>query len=411
MKKLIIALILLALAGGGFFWWKASDKNDGVRILSTEKIEHGPVSKVLEETGIIKSQVGGIVKIGARSTGTIDRMLVKVGDRVEAGQLVARIDNRELVAQANEARARLASARAERDRIAKVYPLRIAEAQAALDLAEARAAYSRNNYLRQQSLVAERVISTDELEKARQQADIDTSQIRVNRSALEREQEDFVQEFSKAKLAVEQSAAALSALEIRISYTNVKSPLAGTVSQVTAQEGETIVAGLQVANLVTVLDPTRLEMWIYVDETDVGLARSGQPVEFKVDAYPGRTFDGAIATIYPEPEIRDNIVYYRALVEIDPEQAELLRPEMTTQVQIVVEKLENVLRLPNAALKWVDGKQVVFLQRADGGIDQTSPKLGLAGLTHSEVLEGLKEGDNVATQVELSQQTEKKNKP
>ncbi len=411
MKKLIIALILLALTGGAFLWWKASAKNDQVRILSTEKVERGAVRKVLEETGIIKSQVGGIVKIGARSTGTIDRMLVKVGDRVEAGQLVARIDNRELVAQADESRARLNSARAELDRIEKVYPLRIAEAQSALDLAEARTTYSQNNYRRQQSLVAERVISTDELEKARQQADIDASQVRASRAALEREQEDFVQERSKAKLAVRQTEAALSAIEIRISYTNVKSSITGTVSQVTAQEGETIVAGLQVANLVTVIDPTRLEMWIYVDETDVGLARSGQPVEFRVDAYPGRTFAGAIATIYPEPEIRDNIVYYRALVEIDREQAELLRPEMTTQVQIVVEERANVLRLPNAALKWVDGSQVVFVQKPDGSIGRSTPKLGLAGLAHSEVVEGLAEGDQVATQVELPQQAGKKKKP
>ncbi len=408
MKKIIIAVILLALTGGAFLWWKTSAKNDQVRILSTEKVERGAVRKVLEETGIIKSQVGGIIKIGARATGIIDRMLVKVGDRVEAGQLIARIDNRELVAQADEARARLNSARAERDRLEKVSPLRIAEAQSALELAEARAAYSQNNFRRQQSLVAERVISADELERARQQADIDASQVRASRSALEREREDTVQERSKAKLAVSQAAAALNALDIRISYTSVKSPITGTVSQVTAQEGETIVAGLQVANLVTVLDPTRLEMWIYVDETDVGLARAGQPVEFRVDAYPGRTFAGAIATIYPEPEIRDNIVYYRALVNIDQEQAELLRPEMTTQVQIVVEEREGVLRLPNAALKWVDGSQVVFLRKTDGSIDRTLPKLGLAGLTHSEVAEGLAEGDEVATQVELPQQAGKK---
>jgi len=408
MKKLLLVAILLALAGGGFFWWKSSAGPDQVRIISTEKVERGPVRKVLEETGIIKSQVGGIVKIGARSTGTIERMLVKVGDRVEAGQLVASIDNRELLAQAEEARASLASARAEQARVEKVYPLSIAEARAALDLAEARAAYSQNNYDRQQTLVADKVISVDELEQVRQQAQVDASQVRANRSALERQQAEFVQVLSKAKLAVKQAEAALQTLEIRISYTTVKSPLTGTVSQVTAQEGETIVAGLQVANLVTVIDPTRLEMWVYVDETDVGLAGQGQPVEFRVDAYPGRIFTGAIATIYPEPEIRDNIVYYRALVRIDPEQAGLLRPEMTTQVQIVVEEKNNVLRLPNAALKWVDGNQVVFVRRPDGKIDRISPKLGLAGLTHSEILEGLQEGDLVATQVELSQRAGKK---
>jgi HlyD family secretion protein len=126
-----------------------------------------------------------------------------------------------------------------------------------------------------------------------------------------------------------------------------------------------------------------------------------------VDAYPEQTFSGHISTIYPEPEIRDNIVYYRALVEIDRQQAERLRPEMTTQVQIVVEEKAQVLRLPNSALKWVDGSQVVFVQNQSGAIERATPELGLAGLTHSEVLSGLSEGDLVATQVELPHQRAK----
>ncbi|MEJ2201417.1 MAG: efflux RND transporter periplasmic adaptor subunit [Desulfuromonadaceae bacterium] len=407
MKKLFLPLFLLILAVIGFFWWQSTSSDGQIRILATEQVALGPVRKVLEETGIIKSQVGGIVKIGARATGKIDRMLVRVGDRVKAGQLVAQIDNREWRAQEKEARARMEAARSELQRIEKVYPLRIAEAASALELAEARALYSQNNYRRMQELVAEKVVSIDELEQARQQADIDASQVRANRATWQREQEDFAQEKNKAQRAVEQATAALDAISIRLSYTRVLSPMDGLVSQVTAQEGETVVAGLQVANLVTVIDPTRLEMWVYVDETDVGLAQAGQAVEFRVDAYPEQTFSGHISTIYPEPEIRDNIVYYRALVEIDRQQAERLRPEMTTQVQIVVEEKAQVLRLPNSALKWVDGSQVVFVQNQSGAIERATPELGLAGLTHSEVLSGLSEGDLVATQVELPHQRAK----
>ncbi len=410
MKKAIALILVLGVLGGALWWWKTTHKKAEIRILATEKVERGTVRKVLEETGIVKSQVGGIVKIGARATGVIDRMLVKVGDRVEAGQLVATIDSRELVAQADEARARLASLRAERERIARVHPLRIAEAEAELELATARADYSQSNYQRQQTLVAERVVSQDELEKARQQAEIDAGQVRSRRAALDRERQEYAQETRKAELAVSQAEAALAALEIRISYTAVKSPLSGIVSQVTAQEGETIVAGLQVANLVTVLDPIRLEMWVYVDETDVGLAQPGQLVEFKVDAYPDRTFEGHVATLYPEPEIRDNIVYYRALVKIDREEAELLRPEMTTQVRIVVEEKQDVPRLPNAALKWVNGEQIVFVRQAGGGVGQVTPKLGLAGLGHTEIVEGLAEGDEVGTRVELPDQAPAKRK-
>ena len=233
----------------------------------------------------------------------------------------------------------------------------------------------------------------------------------VKQSTLERLQREFTDEAAKARAVVKQAEASLAALDVRKSYTRIYSPISGVVSQVTAQEGETIVAGLQVANLITVLDPARLEMWTYVDETDIGQVHPGQPVEFRVDAYPERVFRGTVDTIYPEPEIRDNIVYYQALVKINPEQAAYLRPEMTTQVQIIVAIKDAVLDIPNNALKWVDGRQVVFVQDSDGTIRQVTPELGLAGVTHTEVLEGLAAGDKVATQVVLPGSKEKKGKP
>jgi RND family efflux transporter MFP subunit len=211
------------------------------------------------------------------------------------------------------------------------------------------------------------------------------------------------------RVARAEAAAALAALrtlDVRISYTKIVSPIDGVVSQVTAQEGETIVAGLQVANLVTVLDPTRLEMWIYVDETDVGRVRPGLPVEFRVDSQPDKAFTGAVDRVYPEPEIRDNIVYYKALVTVDRDHALSLRPEMTTQCSIVVDTRENVLAVPNQALKWVAGKQTVFVvdKARPEGVRRVEPKLGLPGLEKSEVLEGLAEGDEVATQIVLAGQ-------
>ena len=112
MKKWIVMLVLLAAAVAGYLWWKAPGREDPIRVLAVEPAERGAVQKVLEQTGIIKAQVGAIVKIGARATGTIEKMLVKVGDRVQKDQLVARIDDRELRAQAAEAQAQLESARA-----------------------------------------------------------------------------------------------------------------------------------------------------------------------------------------------------------------------------------------------------------------------------------------------------------
>ncbi len=275
MKKIVSLLLLAAAVAGGLFWWASTHKKEEIKILASAEIRQGTVRKVLEETGIIKSQVGAIVKIGARATGTIERMLVKVGDQVKKGELVAVIDSRELRSQEEESEAQLASARAELERVRQVYPLQLRETEAQLAQAQALADYLSNNYQRQQKLLASGVISQDDLENASQKARVQADQVTALKATLERLRHEFRQQERKAVLAVSNAKATLKAIRIRISYTRIESPISGIVSDVTAQEGETIVAGLQVANLITVLDPTRLEMWVYVDETDVGQVHHG----------------------------------------------------------------------------------------------------------------------------------------
>ena len=355
-KLLIYALGILLVAGGGWYFVKKNRAATQTKVLATARVEKDTVSRVLEATGIIKAQVGASVKIGARATGTISHVYVRVGDRVKKGQVVAEIDARELLAQREEAAARVR-------------------------LAEAKAQFTGITLPRHETLTKQGLQAQSILDETRQNHNI-------------------------ARAETSAARASLATLDVRISYTKIVSPIDGVVSQVTAQEGETIVAGLQVANLVTVLDPTRLEMWIYVDETDVGRVRQGLPVEFRVDSQPDANFRGAVDRVYPEPEIRDNIVYYKALVVVDRDQAERLRPEMTTQCSIVVDTREAVLAVPNQALKWVAGKQTVFVvdKAQPEGVRRVEPKLGLPGLEKSEVLEGLAEGDEVATQIVLSGQ-------
>ncbi|TVM16177.1 efflux transporter periplasmic adaptor subunit [Oceanidesulfovibrio indonesiensis] len=360
MRTLLVLVLLAAVAGGGWWWYQSRHDAGQIRVLETEVLETGDVREVLEATGIIKSQVGAVVKIGVRATGEIVDLPYRVGDRVKKGQLIAAIDDRELRTQLDQALADLA-------------------------IAEARAEYAEYDLARQTELYNQKLVDRDTLEEAEENA-------RIRQAETERRE------------------AEVEAIRVRISYTRIFSPIDGVVSQVTAQEGETVVTGLQVANLITVLDPTRLEMWIYMDETDVGRVQPGQRVEFTVDAFPDRVFESRVEQIYPEPEIRDNIVYYQVLCPITKEQAELLRPEMTTQCRVIVTIRENVLALPNTALKWVGGEQAVF--RSRGGANatveritqETGLQLGLKGLTHSEVVAGLQPGDRVATQLVLPEQ-------
>jgi len=352
MKKLIFILIAILITGGGVWYFTQSKKAGKIKVLKTAVIERGDVSKILEATGIVKAQVGAQVKIGARATGVLDSVPVKVGDRVQKGDLIAEIDSRELRA-------------------------RIAEAMANIRQEEAKLQYMEKNLPRKRSLVKQKLEPQDSLDIAYQDAEM-------------------------ARHSVASSRAKLQTLNVQLSYTKIYSPIDGVVSQVAAHEGETIVSGLSVSNLITVLDPTRLEMWIYIDETDVGRVTTGLPVKYTVDAFRNRVFEGSVDRIYPEPEIRDNIVYYRALVRVTFDQAASLRPEMTTQCKIIVETKKNVLTIPNPALKWVSNRQVVFVvDNPEVEPREVQPELGLVGLKRSEVFSGLDEGQVVATQLVL----------
>ena len=349
-KHKFLILFLLILAVGAMLWWNSNRRTVTVTIEQTALVEKGSVRKILSATGIVKSQVGAVVKTGTRATGVIEKMLVRVGDAVSEGQLIAKIDSREQEAE-------------------------LARAEAQLRTAKAELGFAALLEKRMGGLSSQDLTSRESYDDARRRADA-------------------------ARAAVSEAEAGIAGAKIRLSYTSIYSPLTGVVSEVTAQEGETVVAGLQVANLITVLDPTKLEMWIYVDETDIGQVTPGLPVEFSVDAYPDDTFPGSVDQIYPQPEIRDNIVYYRALVKLSEESAAKLRPEMTTQCRVIVDSKDNVLTIPNNAVKWVDDEQVVYVQTPSGH-ELAHPKLGLVGPDVSEVLSGLKEGDKVATRLSI----------
>jgi HlyD family secretion protein/macrolide-specific efflux system membrane fusion protein len=406
-RRLLLITLALALLAGGAFLWFSGNSGGAITVLKTDTVRKGQVRKQLDATGIVKAQVGAIVKIGAQATGRITSMRVKVGDAVTKGDLIAIIDDRELNATQTEATARLERTQAELDRVRTVYPLQITEAEANYAAAEAEADYAIQNLERQERLYAKNLIARDTLDSAVQSADVKGNQMRARKAALARLRKEFIKERRKAEKAVQEARANLDSIRTRLSYTRIKSPITGVVSKVTAQEGETVVSGLQVTNLITVLDPTRLEMWIYVDETDIGQVKQGMPVEFLVDAYPDTVFNGSIDQIYPEPEVRDNIVYYQALVTLGSDTALSLRPEMTTQCRIIVQTKDDVLSLPNSAIKWVSGEQAVYVVDK-GETRRTSPTFGLAGSQRTEVLEGLSDGDTVATQLVLPGAKKKK---
>src|SRR5512142_2712065 len=176
-------------------------------------------------------------------------------------------------------------------------------------------------------------------------------------------QSDLERAESGASLAdarVTEAAAALALARVQLEQARITAPIAGVVASVTTQEGETVSATLAAPTFVTIVDLARLELWAYVDETDIGRVQLGQPASFTVDAYPDRTFQGQVAAIYPKAEIRDNVVDYVVVVRFPPPPDQALRPEMTASVRIVLARRPGVVIVPRRAVRR-DGERAFVL--------------------------------------------------
>jgi len=386
VKKVLIAVIAVIISLAGFFIYKNLTKSE-TKVLDSAKAEKGNIRGVLVETGIIKPQVGALVKIGARATGTIEKMNVKIGDRVKKGQVIAMIDDREILKGIDQQKASLSASQNTLSQIERTYPDRILEARANFD-------YAKITFEREKELLKHEYTTKDNVDRAR-------SQFEAAEANYNRLQNEYETQLQIAKANIEDIRAQLQQQETRLTYTKIYSPMDGIVSDVTAQEGETIVAGLQVANLVTVLNPALLEMWIYVDETDIGRVRTGQQVEYYVDTFPDRTFHGSIEKIYPEPVVKDNIVYYLAIVKVSREDTDFLKPEMTTHVKIIFAEQKDILTAPNAAIKFEKGKQVAYRVTGVNKVEKVEIKTGIRGEDNTEIISGIKEGDVLATKLIL----------
>ncbi len=390
MKKWIVGLLALSLVAAGLVGYRRWRAPSGIQVLETAVVEKASIREVLVATGMIKSQVGALIKVGSRATGTIEEMRVRVGDAIRKGDLIARIDDREIQKALAVDRAALEAARNTLKEVEGTYPQKIREAEARFRLADI-------NLQREKALIRQDYTTRDAVDRA--QSEWDAAQ-----AVLRRLRHEWETQRAVAAAKLQEAEAKLKQDEIRLSYTRIYAPIDGIVTEVAGQQGETIVTGLQTANLVVVMDPLRLEMQIYVDETDIGRVRLGQAVEYSVDTYPDRVFSGRITDIYHQPVIRDNIVYYLAIVKIAPQDAALLRPEMTTYCRIVLTEKADVVSVPNSAVKFEAGTQVVYVMTEKGKPPQkVTVAVGVRGENRTEILAGVSEGQVVATKMVMPQ--------
>jgi RND family efflux transporter MFP subunit len=339
-----IAVGAVAIAAMVLVRVSAKQTGDDLHDAETARVFRRDIGSVVKATGVIKPMVGAEVRVGSSASGVVARLFVRIGDRVQKGQLLAELDSRELMARRDSA-------------------------EAALRLSQANLRYTRADLRRKQDLSAERIIAPSELDLAQQA-------------------------YAVAEQQSNQAQANLAEANTQLGYARTCAPIAGVVESVSTQEGETVAASFAAPTFVTLLDLSRLEVWAYVDETDIGRIRIGQKAAFTVDTYGEHGFEGRVTAVHPQAEIRDNVVDYVTVVRLAPPRDRILRPEMTTTVKIALDRHENVLALPIRAVRRDGGRQFVLTRNGDA-VARRWINTGIRDDSYWEIVDGLREGDEV----------------
>jgi HlyD family secretion protein len=235
-----------------------------------------------------------------------------------------------------------------------------AEAQVARNealLGDTEKIFQRQSELRARGYAAEQALDTARTNRDAQQAALNSAKAQVNsaKAAIASLAADL--QVAQANLAavtaqIAQREAAVRQIEVDLRNTDIRSPVSGVVVQRNVELGQTVAASLQAPELFRIADDLRfMEIAANIDETDVGRIRAGQRASFTVNAFPGRTFEGTVKQVRLGSQTVNNVVIYTTIISIENPRRELL-PGMTANLRIETDRRENVVRIPNAALRW-----------------------------------------------------------
>jgi HlyD family secretion protein len=359
----------------------------------TVRVERRTFASTVIAIGSVQPQIGAEVRVGARVSGRVRRLVANIGDRVERGQVIAELETEDLDAIVAQRRAEAEAAESRRMALERRLPDQIAAARAEVASREAMLRQAGEELTRQTSLMRERATSQATLEMAQQVHDVAAAQLEVARRAQQVLEGGADDQRAEAASAAAAAGAALRAAEVERSFTRITAPISGVVASVATQEGETVAAGLNAPTFVTIVDLARLQVNAYVDEVDIGKIVVGQGAFFTVDAFPARDFEGRVTAIYPTATIQDNVVKYVVALEVQGDSTDVLRPEMTATVRIALES-RSALAVPTRAIRRDGGQSVVFLHTGRT-TEHRVVRLGWRDGPWAEVVEGLNEGDEI----------------
>ena len=360
MKKIIIGLVVLLVIIAPFVLKKGNNK---VEYLS-EAIERRTITQIVEATGTIEPI--NTVSIGSQVSGRIEEIFVDFNTQVEKGQQLAQIDTSLFQAQLQQSQAN------------------INNAKATLARNEAQLEYDTKTYHRYKNLYDRNLVSKNDLDSAESAYKSDLAQV------------------ASAKAQIMQAQANYATASANMGYTKIVSPVKGIVISKEVEVGQTVAASFQTPTLFTVAeDLTKMRIETSVSEADIGKVKEGQDVEYTLDGYPDSIFYGKVTQVRLSPVTESNVVTYTVIIEVENDEGKLM-PGMTANVSIITGKKENILTVPNVALKFTiaDNKQKydkkgIWIDKKGKPV-RVNIETGVSDDSYSEIIsDEIKEGDVV----------------
>ncbi|PYX36580.1 MAG: efflux RND transporter periplasmic adaptor subunit [Acidobacteria bacterium] len=386
--SVVVAAILLCV-GVVFAFTHGGTKIDPSKLA---KVEKGDLAKSVVATGKVEPITK--VEVKSKASGIVQKLLVQAGDKVKKGQLLAQLDKEEIQAQVAQSQAALQAAEAS---------LKGSEAdyeRAKVDAEGPDVPLLKRAYERAIGMAKEGVVSTSALEDAQKNYELSLNKQNVSKAQLV----VLRAKIGQSAAQVSQDRANLKQLEEQLGYTDIESPIDGVVLSRDVEMGDAVssilVLGSSATLVMTLGDTSEVYVKGKVDESDIGKVYLGQPARIKVESFKDKTFNGKVTRISPMGVEKDNVTTFEVRVSINNPGGEL-KAEMTANAEIILEEHKSVLQIPEGAILYdKDKKASVEMPdpKAKDGKKKMAVNIGISNGAKTEVLGGLKEGDQVVLQ-------------
>jgi HlyD family secretion protein len=385
----VVAGAVLLCVGAVYAFTRGGTKIDPSKL---GKVERGDLAKSVVATGKVTPITK--VEVKSKASGIVKKLLVDAGDRVKKGQLLAQLDKVEIEAGVEQSRAALQAAEANLSSSEADYD------RAKVDAEGPEVPLLKRAYDRALGMAKDGVVSVSALDDAQK-----NYELALNKQNVAKAQVTVLKaKIAQARAQVGQDSANLKQLDEQLSYTDIQSPLEGVVLSRDVELGDAVssilVLGSSATLVMTLGDTSEVYVKGKVDESDIGKVYLGQPARIKVESFKDKTFSGKVTRISPMGVEKDNVTTFEVRVSISNPGGEL-KAEMTANAEIILDEHKNVLQIPEGAILYDKDKKAsveVPDPRAKDGKKKIAVNIGISNGAKTELLSGLKEGDQVVLQ-------------